>query len=120
MPKPVRGGLVYSTDSGRMCPVCRQPVAACECAARARQNTAGEGIVRVSRETQGRGGKAVTVVRGMTLDAPALTALGQRLRRACGAGGTVKNGVIEVQGEHAERVVEALKAEGYAVKRAGG
>jgi translation initiation factor 1 len=114
------GGLVYSTDSGRMCPGCRLPLAACECAARALKFATGDGTVRVSCETQGRGGKAVTVVRGLPLDAPALAALGQRLRRLCGSGGTVKNGVIEVQGAHAERLVEALKAEGYAVKRAGG
>ena len=120
MRKPVSGGLVYSTDSGRMCPVCRQPLAACVCAANAAKAPAGDGIVRVSRETKGRGGKAVTVVRGVPLDEAALAVLGQRLRRACGAGGTAKNGVIEVQGDHADRLVEALKAEGYVVKRAGG
>ena len=103
-----------------MCPACRQPVAVCVCAARAAKAPAGDGIVRVGRETQGRGGKAVTLVRGVPLDEQALAALGQRLRRACGAGGTVKGGVIEVQGDHADRLVEALKAEGYVVKRAGG
>lgn len=103
-----------------MCPACRQPLAACMCAALAAKAPKGDGIVRVSRETQGRGGKAVTVVRGVPLDEGALATLGQRLRRACGAGGTVKGGVIEVQGDHAERLVEALKAEGYVVKRAGG
>ena len=103
-----------------MCPACRQPLAACLCAARAAKPTPGDSIVRVSRETQGRGGKAVTVVRGVPLDDVALAALGQRLRRACGAGGTVKGGVIEVQGDHADRLAEALKAEGYVVKRAGG
>jgi translation initiation factor 1 len=121
MQKRASGGLVYSTDSGRMCPGCRQPLSACECAARAQaQAKPGDGIVRVSRETKGRGGKAVTLVRGVPLDVAALAELGQRLRRACGSGGTVKAGVIEVQGDHAERVVEALKAEGYTVKRAGG
>ena len=119
MRKPATGGLVYSTDAGRMCPACRQPLAGCMCAARAAAAKAGDGIVRVSRETSGRGGKAVTVVRGLPLDAAALAALGQRLRRACGAGGTVKDGVIEVQGDHAERLVAALLAEGYKVKRAG-
>jgi translation initiation factor 1 len=116
MQKNAGGGLVYSTDGGRMCPACRQPAAACVCA----QPKPGDGIVRVSRETQGRGGKAVTVVRGVPLDAAALVTLGQRLRRACGAGGTAKEGVLEVQGDHAERVIELLKAEGYVVKRAGG
>ena len=114
------GSLVYSTDSGRMCPTCRQPLAACTCKTQARAPAADDGIVRVSRETKGRGGKAVTLVRGLTLDEVALAAMGKRLRAACGAGGTVKDGVIEVQGDHCERVMEALAKEGWKVKRAGG
>ena len=102
-----------------MCRACRQPVAACTCAQRAAP-PAGDGIVRVSRESKGRGGKTVTLVRGLAIDPAALAALGKRLRTACGTGGTVKDGVLEVQGDHAERVVELLKAEGFAVKRSGG
>lgn len=120
MRKNDRGGLVYSTEAGRMCPTCRQPVAACRCAARAATAPVGDGIVRVSRESKGRGGKTVTMVRGLTLEATALAALGKRLRSACGAGGTVKDGALEVQGDHAERVVELLKAESFVVKRSGG
>jgi translation initiation factor 1 len=120
MRKPARGGLVYSTDSGRMCPACRKPIADCICAKKAPPSAGGDGIVRVQRETKGRGGKAVTVVRGLTLDADALAALGKRLRSACGAGGTVKDGVLEVQGDHVERVIELLKNEGWTVKRSGG
>lgn len=112
------GGLVYSTDSGRMCPVCRQPMAQCTCKAAALPT--GDGIVRVSRETKGRGGKAVTVVKGVLLDMAALAELGKQLKAACGTGGTVKDGVIEVQGDHCERVMELLKARGHVVKRAGG
>jgi translation initiation factor 1 len=114
--KPTQGGLVYSTDSGRMCPACRQAVAACICAQRSAA-PAGDGIVRVSRESKGRGGKTVTLVRGLALDDAALTALGKRLRSACGTGGTVKDGVLEVQGDHAERVIALLQAEGFVVKR---
>ena len=114
------GGLVYSTDAGRMCPQCRQAVADCRCAAQARQAHAGDGAARVTRETKGRGGKAVTVVRGLALDAAALADLGKRLRTACGAGGTAKDGVLEVQGDHVERVVDWLKAAGHPSKRAGG
>ncbi len=113
------GGLVYSTDAGRMCPVCRQPVATCTCG-QTLAVAAGDGIVRVSRETKGRGGKAVTLVKGMALDVAALTALGKQLKTACGSGGTVKDGVIEVQGEHIERIIDVLKAQGFTVKRAGG
>jgi translation initiation factor 1 len=113
------GGLVYSTDSGRMCPACRQPVAQCVCHAK-KAVPAGDGIVRISRETKGRGGKAVTLVRGLALDDAALNALGKQLKAACGSGGTVKDGVIEVQGDHCDRLVELLKAQGHTVKRAGG
>ena len=113
------GGLVYSTESGRMCPGCRLPVAQCIC----QQNKplpTGDGIVRVSRETKGRGGKAVTLVKGVLVDEAALVQLGKQLKAACGSGGTVKDGVIEVQGDHVERVVAALQKLGYKVKRAGG
>jgi translation initiation factor 1 len=113
------GGLVYSTDGGRMCPACRQPVAACHCGAPSASVPSGDGIARVSRESKGRGGKTVTLVRGLALDAPVLAALGKRLRAACGAGGTVKDGVLELQGDHAERVAAWLASEGWAVKRAG-
>lgn len=112
------GGLVYSTESGRICPGCRQPVASCRCGERALPK--GDGVLRVSRETKGRGGKAVTVVKGALLDAAGLAALGKQLRTACGTGGTVKDGVIEVQGDHVDRVIESLKAQGHTVKRAGG
>jgi translation initiation factor 1 len=113
------GGLVYSTDAGRMCPVCRQPVAQCACKS-AIPMPATDGIVRVSRETKGRGGKAVTLVKGVALDEAGLIALGKQLKAACGSGGTVKDGVIEVQGDHCDRVIEVLKAQGRVVKRAGG
>jgi translation initiation factor 1 len=112
------GGLVYSTEHGRMCPSCREPVDRCRCGAPAPPR--GDGTVRVSRETQRRGGKTVTVARGVVLDAAALAALGKRLRTACGTGGTVKDGVIELQGDHVERTVALLAAEGFTVKRAGG
>jgi translation initiation factor 1 len=114
------GGLVYSTEGGRMCPACRQPQAACTCQAQARAAPRGDGSVRVSRETKGRGGKAVTLVRGLALDADALAALGKRLRSACGSGGTVKDGVLEVQGDQCERVIALLQAEGWTPKRTGG
>ena len=105
-------GLVYSTDGGRMCPACRQPAGGLPSARPRRSRAAGDGIVRVSRETKGRGGKAVTLVRGLPLDAAALAALGKQLRSACGAGGTVKDGVLEVQGDHVERVMALLQAAG--------
>lgn len=116
--KSSSGGLVYSTDAGRMCPACRQPVAACVCG----KKTApiGDGKVRVSRETKGRAGKGVTLVKGLPLDEAALTALGKQLKAACGSGGTVKDGIIEIQGDHAEKVLQQLMAAGWPAKRAGG
>lgn len=113
-------GLVYSTESGRMCPDCRQPVAACVCKASANAAPRGDGAVRVSRQTKGRGGKCVTVVQGVALDAAALAALGKQLRTACGSGGTVKDGVIEIQGDHCELVMATLQKLGHQPKRAGG
>ena len=83
------GGLVYSTESGRMCPDCRQPLAQCACTL-AQPRPAGDGIVRVSRETKGRGGKAVTLVKGLALDEGALAVLGKQLRAGCGSGGPVR------------------------------
>ena len=113
--------LVYSTETGRLCPDCRQPVAACACKANAKLAVpAGDGVVRVSRDTKGRGGKAVTLVQGVLLDAVGLAALGKSLKATCGSGGTVKDGVIEIQGDHVERVMAALTAQGHRVKRAGG
>jgi translation initiation factor 1 len=120
MRRPVSGGLVYSTEGGRMCPACRQPVAECRCATAAANARRGDGVLRVSRETQRRGGKVVTVVRGLELDAAALAALGKRLRNACACGGTARDGVLEMQGDHCERVMESLQREGFTVKRAGG
>jgi len=113
------GGLVYSTDAGRMCPGCRRPLSQCVCG-QGKPAPLSDGIVRVSRETKGRGGKAVTLVRGLQLDAATLAALGRQLKAACGCGGTVKDGVIEVQGDHCDRVIEMLKAQGHTVKKAGG
>jgi translation initiation factor 1 len=111
--------LVYSTDAGRMCPQCRQPTAACVCK-KAAPRSASDGVVRVSRQTKGRGGKTVTRVDGLPLDDDALMQLGKQLRSACGSGGTVKDGVIEVQGDHVGKVIEALKQSGFAAKRSGG
>lgn len=119
--KLMSAGLVYSTESGRMCPDCRQAVNACMCKANARAAVVpGDGVVRVSRETKGRGGKAVTLVKGVALDAAGLAVLGKALKAACGTGGTVKDGVIEIQGDHIERIMAALQAKGHKVKRAGG
>jgi len=112
------GGLVYSTETGRMCPVCRRALAQCAC--KAATAVLGDGNVKVSLQSKGRGGKCVTLVKGLAMDGEALAALGKQLRTACGSGGTVKDGVIEVQGDHGEKVMDALKKLGHQPKRAGG
>ena len=112
------GGLVYSTDTGRMCPDCRQPIANCLCKAQVLPKT--DGVVRVSVQTKGRGGKSVTLVTGLPLDTLGLAALAKQLRSACGSGGTLKDGVVEVQGDHVATIMAALQKRGYSVKRSGG
>lgn len=112
--------LVYSTETGRICPDCGKPLADCICKTAAKAKPAGDGNVKVSRESKGRGGKTVTLVKGLALDAMALALLGKQLRGACGSGGTVKDGVIEIQGDHCDLVMEALKKQGHNPKRTGG
>lgn len=101
-----------------MCPGCRQPLADCVCSqVNARVKT--DGVVRVSLETKGRGGKGVTLVKGLAMDPLALMHMGKQLRAACGSGGTVKEGVIEVQGDHVQGVMVMLQKLGHVVKRSG-
>lgn len=103
-----------------MCPACRRPVAQCTCREAARAPAPSDGIVRVSCEKKGRGGKAVTVVRGLPLDEASLEKLAKALKAACGSGGTVKEGVIEVQGDHRPKVMAWLAGQGHQVKAVGG
>ena len=112
-------GLVYSTEHGKMCQNCAKPLAQCSCGQKKVQ-AKGDGIVRVSRETKGRKGSGVTLVTGLPLAEPELAALAKQLKQRCGSGGTVKNGVIEVQGDHREVVLAELIRLGYQAKKAGG
>jgi len=118
---PDGGGIVYSTDVGERCPNCLRPVRECVC----RRGTPGkkatsDGGVRVSRETQGRKGKGVTVISGLGSPPTELEALATELKKLCGSGGSVDNGRIEIQGDHRERLVEELIRRGWKAKRAGG
>ncbi|TGD74903.1 translation initiation factor Sui1 [Mangrovimicrobium sediminis] len=114
------GNLVYSSDQGRLCPGCGAPVADCRCREQRAAAPAGDGIVRLHRETKGRGGKAVTLVRGLPLGETELKALAKTLKRKCGVGGAVKDGCIEIQGEQRELIKAELEKIGYTVKLAGG
>jgi len=111
--------LVYSSEHGRMCPECKQPVAHCHCKTK-NSNPPADGTVRVLRETKGRKGKGVTLITGIPLDDIALKAFAKKLKQLCGAGGAVKDGVVEIQGDHRERLIDELKKEGWRVKKSGG
>lgn len=111
---------VYSTDKGRLCPDCGQPVASCQCRSRMVPREAGDGVVRIGRETKGRKGKGVTLITGVPLAEEELKALASRLKQLCGTGGTVREGVIEIQGDQRDRLVQWFEQQGYKVKRAGG
>lgn len=112
------GGSVYSTEHGKMCPTCGQPVAGCTCSRGSA--AAGDGVVRVRRETKGRRGKTTTVVMGLPGDAAAIARMAKELKRRCGSGGTTKAGVVEIQGDHVDVVLAELRKLGLTVKRAGG
>jgi translation initiation factor 1 len=115
-----QAGPVYSTAQGRLCPDCGKAIAACICRQREKQVVKGDGLVRISRETKGRGGKGVTLIKGLPLAEDALKELASKLKQTCGTGGTVKDGVIEIQGDHREKLCAYLQNAGYKAKLAGG
>lgn len=110
--------VVYSTEHGKVCPGCSNPVKQCTC--RKQRAPMGDGNVRVSRETKGRKGKGVTLIKGLAIDAAALKSMCKKLKAMCGSGGTVKEGVIEIQGDYIERILDYLEKQGVKAKRAGG
>ena len=112
--------LVYTSTSGRICPGCGKPVVACACRKPATVAPKGDGVVRVGRETKGRKGKGVTMISGIPLPPEELMALVRELKQKCGTGGTLKDGIVEIQGDHRDTLVELLKARGWTVKRSGG
>jgi translation initiation factor 1 len=115
----MNSGIVYSSEHGKMCPGCGEPAAHCRC--RLRESVPkGDGIVRVSRETKRRKGKGVTLISGVPLHPEGLRDLARELKQTCGSGGTVKEGIIEIQGDHRDALMERLREKGYRVKRSGG
>lgn len=112
------GGLVYSTETGRLCPVCSNLIAECICSKTIAADS--DGIVRIRRETKGRGGKTVTVISGIALAPDELKTLSVVLKKRCGTGGTIKDGIIEIQGEHVDLLIVELINKGFKVKKAGG
>jgi translation initiation factor 1 len=116
------GKLVYSTEKGRLCPDCGEALDACICEQLADQARLAslDGVVRIRRETAGRKGKGVTTISGVPLAEAELRALLKRLKQRCGTGGALKDGVLEIQGDHREPIRALLEAEGFKVKLAGG
>ena len=113
------GGLVFSTEFGKMCPDCGKAVDQC-CCKDNEEIESGDGVVRVSRETKGRKGKGVTLITGVPLAAKEMKDLAKKLKQKCGVGGAIKDRVIEIQGDHRDLLVEELKKYGWTVKKAGG
>ena len=122
--------LVYSSEQGRICPACGRTESRCQCrgkGARARIKardeaeaaSASDGIVRVGRSTKGRRGKVVSTITGVPVDAGELASLAVELKRRCGTGGALKDGIIEIQGDHRDTLVEELEKRGFKVKRVG-
>ncbi|AQT66345.1 MULTISPECIES: stress response translation initiation inhibitor YciH [Serratia] len=101
--------LVYSTDTGRIKQEEVKP-----------QRAKGDGIVRIQRQTSGRKGKGVCLIAGVDLDDAALDKLAAELKKKCGCGGSVKDGVIEIQGDKRDLLKQLLEAKGMKVKLAGG
>lgn len=101
--------LVYSTDSGRIDEPKAAPV-----------RPQGDGIVRIQRQTSGRKGKGVCLISGIDQDDAELTKLAAELKKKCGCGGAVKDGVIEIQGDKRDLIRSLLEAKGMKVKLAGG
>lgn len=112
--------LVYSTESGRLCPECGQAVAACNCKTLSQQGPLGDGNVKIRRETKGRKGKGVSIVSGLPLDQEELKKLAKELKQKLSSGGNIKDDEIEFQGDQRARLKALLEERGYTVKLAGG
>jgi translation initiation factor 1 len=111
--------IVYSTGVGSLCPNCRRAVRECVCP-KGSPGAAKPAAVRVGRETSGRAGKGVTTVTGLPLSMSDIEALATKLKKRCGSGGTLRGGVIEIQGDHRDTIVAELIKLGWPAKKSGG
>jgi len=115
--------LVYSTETGKICPSCQKPVSKCICKKKKSKSPTSiksDGIIRIQREVKGRKGKTVTAVAGFQINDDELKKLATELKRRCGTGGSVKDGVIIIQGDHRDTLIAELKRRGFKAKIAGG
>jgi translation initiation factor 1 len=111
--------IIYSTGVGSLCPNCRRSVRECVCPKGA-PGAAAPSAVRVAREIKGRAGKGVTTITGLPLSLADIDALATKLKKRCGSGGTVRDGVIEIQGDHRDSIVAELIKMGWPAKKSGG
>jgi translation initiation factor 1 len=111
--------IVYSTGVGSLCPNCRRPVRECVCP-KGVPGEAKSSVVRVAREIKGRAGKGVTTITGLPLSLSDIETLATKLKKRCGSGGTVREGVIEIQGDHRDAIVAELIKMGWPAKKSGG
>lgn len=112
--------LVYSTSGDNQCRRCGKALQKCRCDIGKQRQQSGDGTLKIQRETKGRGGKEVTVISGFILDADELKVLAKRLKASCGTGGSVKDGTIEIQGDHRNKLQQLLEQSGYKTKLSGG
>ena len=115
--------LVYSTEFGQVCSECQKPVSKCDCKKKKlepRPEAKQDGVIRIRREVKGRKGKTVTAIYGFQFDQSNLKALAKQLKQQCGTGGSVKDDMIIIQGDHRETLMKLLKAQGHNVKLSGG
>ena len=111
--------IIYSTGVGSLCPNCRRPVRDCVCP-KGVPGAAKPAAVRVGREVKGRAGKGVTTVTGLPIPLSEIESLATQLKKRCGSGGTVRAGVIEIQGDHRDVIVSELIKLGWPAKKSGG
>ena len=114
MPKN-KASLVYSYEAGSACPKCEQPLDACSCNPSANPKD-GLKTVRVSLISKGRKGKSVTLIKGLRMNPIELKAYAGKLKKKTGTGGSLKDGVVEIQGDYREKVSEILRKDGWKIK----
>lgn len=111
---------VYSTETGRICPNCDCAITHCKCKKQKTQIKNNDGFIRIARETKGRKGAGVSLITGLPLDASELKDTAKKIKQLCSSGGAIKDGIIEIQGDHRDKIEEWLNGQGYKTKRVGG
>ncbi|MFL2840418.1 MAG: stress response translation initiation inhibitor YciH [Pseudohongiellaceae bacterium] len=110
---------VYSTETGSLCQTCGKKLKSCKCNEITQLHASTDGKVRVSRESKGRKGSNVSLISGLPVAEKELKILAKELKKICGSGGTVKHGIIEIQGDHREKLIDKLNKLGYPTIKAG-